>query len=122
MVKDGNDDDDKEDVMGVLPPLVARRVERLKCLNTERDRAMKKYLEERAAPDTKYLDLCRPLYEERGNVVARRLNDDIGRIHNKGGGKKEEEWSKIYENGGGDDAGEKGEGGCYIPGGFLQRQ
>ena len=43
-VKYGNsdkDDDDKEDmmeIMGVLPLLVARRVERLKCLNTERGR------------------------------------------------------------------------------------
>ena len=43
-VKDGNsnkDDDDEEDmmeIMGVLPLLVARRVERLKCLNTERGR------------------------------------------------------------------------------------
>ena len=37
--------------MGVLPPLVARIVERLKCLNTERERerVMEKYLEERAA-------------------------------------------------------------------------
>ena len=92
MIKDGNDDNDKDDVMSILPPpLVACRVERLKCLNTGRGRATEKYLEERAALEKKYLDLCKPLYEERGNVVARRLNDEIWRIHKKGGGKKEEE-------------------------------
>ena len=47
-VKDGNDedenddeeDDDKEDMMDVLSPLVASRVERLKCIKTERERVM----------------------------------------------------------------------------------
>ena len=53
MVKDGNGDDDEEGVMGVLPPPVARRVERLKCLNTGRERVMEKYLEERAALEKK---------------------------------------------------------------------
>ena len=46
-VKYRNDDDDKEDVMdviGILPPLVSCRVERLKCLNTEIERAMEQYL------------------------------------------------------------------------------
>ena len=33
-VNDGNDDDYDEEVMGVLPHLVARRIERLKRLNT----------------------------------------------------------------------------------------
>ena len=40
-VKDGDGEDNKEDVMDVLvilPPLVARRVERLKFLDTERER------------------------------------------------------------------------------------
>ena len=32
--------DKEEDVKGVIPPLVARRVERLKCFNTERERVM----------------------------------------------------------------------------------
>ena len=52
MVKDVNNEDNKddkddgeEDAMDVLPPLVARRVERLKCLNTQRERVMEKYLE-----------------------------------------------------------------------------
>ena len=41
MVKFGNNEDDdengdEEDVMDILPPLVTRRVERLKRLNTER--------------------------------------------------------------------------------------
>ena len=45
------------DMMDVLPPLVARRVKRLKRLNTERERVMERYLEERAALEMKYLDL-----------------------------------------------------------------
>ena len=76
--------------MDVLPPLVARRVERLKYLNTERGRVMEQYLEERVALEMKYLDLCNPLYEERGNVVTGRLDDKIERIHKEGGGEKEE--------------------------------
>ena len=53
------------DVMGVLPPLVARRVERLKCINMERERVMEQYLEERVVLETKYSDICKPLYKER---------------------------------------------------------
>ena len=56
-VKYGNDDNSEEDMMGVLPPPVTRRVESLKCLNTERERVIGKYLEERAAMETKYSDL-----------------------------------------------------------------
>ena len=37
----------------------------------------------------KYSDLCKPLYEERGNVVAGRLDDEIKRIHKEVGGEKE---------------------------------
>ena len=48
-VKDGNDDDDEEYMMGILPPLVARRVQHLKCLNTKREMVMEQYMEERAA-------------------------------------------------------------------------
>ena len=77
--------------MGVLPPLVDRIVELLKCLNTEIERVMEQYLEERAALETKYSDLCKPLYKERGNVVAGRLDDDIKRIPKEGGDDKEEE-------------------------------
>ena len=99
-VKYGNDDDDEneedddeEDVMevvDVLHPLVARRVERLKCLNTERERVMERYIEERVLLEMKYSDLCKPLYEEIGNAVAGRLDDEIERIHKEGGGEKEE--------------------------------
>ena len=74
------------DVMGVLPPLVARRVERLKCLNTERERVMERYLEEIAALEKKYLDICKPLYEEILNVVAGHLDDKIEGIRKEGGG------------------------------------
>ena len=62
MVKDGNGDDDEEGVMGVLPPPVARRVERLKCLNSGRDRVMGKYLEERAALEKKNIWINASLY------------------------------------------------------------
>ena len=90
---DNNDDenDDEEDVMDVLPPLVYRRFERLKCLNTERDRVIEKYMEERAALEMKYSDLCKPIYEERGNILAGYLDDEIEMIHKEGGGQKEEE-------------------------------
>ena len=67
-------DDNEEDVMDFLSPLVARRVERLKCLITERERVMEQYLEDRATMEIKYLDTCKPLYEDRGNVVAGRLD------------------------------------------------
>ena len=40
--------------MDVLPPLVACRVQRLKCLSTERDRVMERYLEERLELEMKY--------------------------------------------------------------------
>ena len=47
-------DDNEEDVMDFLSPLVARRVERLKCLNTEREKVMEQYMQEIAALETKY--------------------------------------------------------------------
>ena len=110
--EDGNDDDkndDKEDVMDVLPPLVVSRVERLKCLNTERERVMERYLEERAALKMKYFDICKPLYEERGNVVTGCLDDDIERVNKEGGGEKEEEVSKGDGDGNGNDDTREGE-------------
>ena len=67
---------------------------------------MEKYLEERAALGTKYLDLCKPLYEERGNVVSGCLDDETKRIYKELGGEKEEEGSKRDDDGGNDDAGE----------------
>ena len=93
------------DVMGVLPPLVSCRVERLRCLNTERERVMEPYLEERAVLETKFSDLCQPLYKEIGNVVAGRLDDDTKRIHKEGGGEKEKEGSKIDDSVGNGDMG-----------------
>ena len=85
--KDDEDDkeDDEEDIMDVLPPLLARRVERPISLNTERERVMERYLEERAALEMKYLYLCNPIYKKIGNVVARRLDDMIMSINNEGG-------------------------------------
>ena len=111
-VEDGNDDkddDNEEDAMyvvDILPPLVVSRVERLKCINTERERLMKQYMEDRAALEMKYSDLCKPLYEERGNVAAICLDDKIRRIHKEGGGEKEEDGSKGDGNNGNNEAGE----------------
>ena len=62
---------------------------------------MEKYMEDREALEMKYLDLCKPLYEERGNVFSGRLYDKIERIHKEGGGEKEEEGSKGDTNAGG---------------------
>ena len=42
----------------------------------------------------KYLDICKPLYKEGGNVVARRLDDETEKIHKEGRGEKEEEGLK----------------------------
>ena len=67
--------------MDVLPPLVARRVERLKFFNTERERITERYLKDIAALEMKYLDLCKPLYKERGNAIAGRLDDKIETIN-----------------------------------------
>ena len=47
---------------------------------------MKKYLEERAFLEMKYLDLCKPLYEERGKIVAGHLDDEIEKIDKEGEG------------------------------------
>ena len=47
----------------------------------ERERVKKQYLEERAVLETKFSDLCQPLYKDIGNVVAGRLDDKIERIH-----------------------------------------
>ena len=89
--------------MDVLPPLVAQRAERLKCLNTERERIMEWYLEEIAALEMKCLDTCNPLYEERGNIVAIDLDDKIEGIHKELGGKKEENGSKGDNDGNNED-------------------
>ena len=67
---------------------------------------MERYMEERAALEMKYSDLCKPLYEDIGNVVAGRLDDKIERIHKEGGGKKEDR-SKVNDNIGDDDGGDE---------------
>ena len=107
--------------MDFLPPLVARRVERLKFLSTERERVMEQHLEERAALEMKYSDLCKPLYKEIGNVVAGLLDYEIKRIHKEGGGRKggggvqgRQRRRQRQRRGG------RGEGGGRIPGGHLR--
>ena len=56
--------------------------------------------------ETKLSDLCKPLYEEIGNVVAGRLDDETKRIHKEGGGEKEEEESNRDNNNGNGNMGE----------------
>ena len=63
-------------------------------------------MEERAALEKKYSDLCKPIYEERGSVIAGSFDDRIMRIHKVGGGKKEEEAGSKGDNGDKDNAGE----------------
>ena len=94
------------DVMGVLPPLLFCRVERLKCLNTEREGVIEQYMEERAVLEKKKSDICKPLYGEIGNVVTGRLDDETKSIHKEGEGENEEEGSKRDDNGGSGDMGE----------------
>ena len=67
---------------------------------------MKQYMEERVALETKYSDLCKPLYEEILDIVAGRLDDYIKRINKQLGGEKEEEWSKRDDDSDNNDAGE----------------
>ena len=50
---------------------------------------MEQYTEYREALGMKYLDLCKPLYEERRNAVTGRFDENIERIHKDGGGEKE---------------------------------
>ena len=53
-----------------------------------------------------YSDLCKPLYDEIGNVLAGRLDHEIERINKEGGGKREDEGSKGDDDCSDDDAGE----------------
>ena len=50
---------------------------------------MELYLEEIAELETNYVDLCKPRYKERVNVVTGRLDADIERIHKEVGSEKE---------------------------------
>ena len=56
--------------------------------------------------ETKHLDICKPLYEDIGNVVAICLYDETKSIHKEGEGENEEEGSKRDDNGGSGDMGE----------------
>ena len=83
---------------------------------------MEQYLEERAVLEMKYSDLCKPLYEEKENVVAGNLDNGIERIHKEGGGNKNGGGEKEEEGLKGDDDdsnNDAGEGVGRIPGGRL---
>jgi nucleosome assembly protein 1-like 1 len=75
--EDEDDDDDEEDFMAQLPKSVRHRVEKLKELNGKRDEIMEDYLKERAALEKKFSDLCKPLYDERGDIIAGKKDEEI---------------------------------------------
>ena len=56
--------------------------------------------------ETKHLDLCKPMYKDIGNVVARCLYDYTKSIHKEGRGEKEEEGLKRDDDDSNDDMGE----------------
>jgi len=79
MVLVDEEDEDEEDPLAHLPGYILARVEKLKDLNEERESIMATYLEERAALEKKYQDLCKPLYEERAAIVAGEKDDEIAK-------------------------------------------
>lgn len=87
---DDNDDDteevdmdegDDDDMMSLLPVAVRRRVEKLKDLNAARESIMQEYLEERAALENKYSDLCKPLYAQRSDIIKGVMDAAIASEH-----------------------------------------
>ena len=73
-----DDDDESDHPMSTLPPYVLERVEKLKTLNTQRDQLMDQYLQDRAALEAKYHDLCKPLYSERAAIIKGEKDEEIG--------------------------------------------
>ena len=68
----------------------------------------------------KYSDLCKPLYKDRGDVVAVRLDDEIKIIHKEKGGEKKGEGSKVDDKN--DVGGGREQGRGRINGERLRRQ
>lgn len=66
---DSSSDGDSENPMSSLPPSVLQRVEKLKQLHEKRDEIMEQYLVDRAALEAKYQGLCKPLFDERAEIV-----------------------------------------------------
>lgn len=71
------DDDEDEDFMAELPTFVRHRVEKMKELNQKRDEIMEDYLQERAALEKKFSDLCQPLYAERAEIIVGKRDKEI---------------------------------------------
>jgi len=105
MEDSGNDDsdtdsDDEEHPMSTLPPYVLQRVEKLKDLDTKRDEIMEEYLKDRAALEAKYQGLCKPLFDERLDIIKGDKDDEISKKataegESKNGKETEEESNKV---------------------------
>ena len=74
---DDDSDEDEDDPMQDLPPAVIARVELLQDLNAERENIMASYLQERAALEVKYRELCQPLHDQRAVIVAGNSDNDV---------------------------------------------
>uniref|UniRef100_A0A7S4W3L7 Nucleosome assembly protein n=1 Tax=Ditylum brightwellii TaxID=49249 RepID=A0A7S4W3L7_9STRA len=90
VVEDVSDDDEDEDdvddeeeegvpqdIMSMFPPKVVRRVNKLKELHSQREEIMNEYLVERAALEKKFAVLCKPLFEQRLDVIEGKLDEEI---------------------------------------------
>uniref|UniRef100_A0A7S4J1F5 Nucleosome assembly protein n=1 Tax=Odontella aurita TaxID=265563 RepID=A0A7S4J1F5_9STRA len=109
-VEDDNDhDEDDPDMMDVLPPPVALRVEALRTLHAQRDEIMKTYTKERAELERKFSALCTPIYEKRKEIVAGKHDEFIKKAGKKNGEGEGEEKKKDEEKEK-EEEGEKGEG------------
>jgi len=75
--EDDSDDEEEEDPMQDLPPVIIARVGELTSLNTQRDDIMEQYLQERAALEQKYKGLCQPIYQQRAQIIAGAMDDQI---------------------------------------------
>lgn len=85
---DGDDDDDDdedfvegdgEDAVTLLPPYVAKRVEKLKELHEKREEIMVDYLAERAKLEQKFQELFKPLYKSRAEIIQGDRDEEIAK-------------------------------------------
>jgi nucleosome assembly protein 1-like 1 len=74
---DSDEDEEEDDPMQDLPPVLVARVNELLGLNVQRDTIMEQYLQERAALEQKYKRLCHPLYNQRAQIIAGAMDDQI---------------------------------------------
>lgn len=71
------EDDEAEPITEGLPAYMKLRVEKLKEIHEEREVLMKKYLEERAALESKYEKLSQPFFDQRKQVLDGEKDEEI---------------------------------------------